>query len=63
MLWNEGLHSFTTITKESRGIHGFIQVCNFAPFMIYVLYENNKYKGRLKIWENLISTAQNVSLP
>ena len=36
MLWNEGLHSFTTITKEPRAIHGVIQVQNLPPFFISV---------------------------
>ncbi|XP_057251664.1 uncharacterized protein LOC130591770 [Beta vulgaris subsp. vulgaris] len=63
MLWNEGLHSFTTITKEPRAIHGVIQVQNYSPFFISVLYANTKYKGRLEMWDNLINTSKNISMP
>ena len=63
ILWNEGLHSFTPITKEPRAIHGIIQVSNENPFFISALYANTKFKGRSEMWENLCETSKSVSLP
>lgn len=62
MLWNERLHSFTSITKEPRAIHGVIQVQNFPPFFISALYANTKYNGRIEMWDNLIDMSSNVNI-
>lgn len=63
ILWNKGLHSFTTITKEPRAIHGVIQVSHQKPFFISVLYANTKYKGRLEMWENLKEMSRTIYHP
>lgn len=63
MLWNEALHSFHTITKEDRALHGVIQVQNSPSFYISIIYANTTYKGRLEVWNNLKITSQLVSIP
>uniref|UniRef100_A0A803LKW3 RNase H type-1 domain-containing protein n=1 Tax=Chenopodium quinoa TaxID=63459 RepID=A0A803LKW3_CHEQI len=63
ILWNSGVNSITTVTKDRRFIHAVIQVANKAPFFISVIYVSTCFKGRLELWGELINLAPTINLP
>ena len=63
ILWNKGIHSFITVEKEPRALHGVIQVTSSTSFFLSIIYANTKHKGRLELWDKLITRSSNIDLP